>query len=240
MDTIKINKGNAQIVAHRGLSGLERENTASAFVAAGNRSYFGIETDVRVTADGNFILLHDDDAVRCGGDCIVPEKSTLQTIQSVQLYDVDGKRGRVDLRIPEMVDYLRICKRYDKVCVLEFKGCFSVENMEKVVEIVKAEYCLEKMIFISFSIDNLKNLRTVCPESHCQFLTGEYKQEIIDMLKELKMGIDIWSTALTEEAQVRRLLEEGIEVNVWTVDNKELAEQLISWGVQYITSNILE
>jgi glycerophosphoryl diester phosphodiesterase len=76
MDTIKINKGNAQIVAHRGLSGLERENTASAFVAAGNRSYFGIETDVRVTADGNFILLHDDDAVRCGGDYVIPEKST--------------------------------------------------------------------------------------------------------------------------------------------------------------------
>lgn len=240
MDTIKINKGNAQIVAHRGLSGLERENTASAFVAAGNRSYFGIETDVRVTADGNFILLHDDDAVRCGGDYVIPEKSTLQTIQSVQLYDMDGKRGRVDLRIPEMVDYLRICKRYDKVCVLEFKGYFSVENMEKVVEIVKNEYCLEKMIFISFSIDNLKNLRSVCPESHCQFLTGEYKQEIIDMLKELKMGIDIWSTAITEEAQVRHMLEEGLEVNVWTVDNKELAEKLISWGVQYVTSNILE
>lgn len=240
MDTIKINKGNAQIVAHRGLSGLERENTASAFVAAGNRSYFGIETDVRVTADGNFILLHDDDAVRCGGDYVIPEKSTLQTIQSVQLYDMDGKRGRVDLRIPEMVDYLRICKRYDKVCVLEFKGYFSVENMEKVVEIVKNEYCLEKMIFISFSIDNLKNLRAVCPESHCQFLTGEYKQEIIDMLKELKMGIDIWSTAITEEAQVRHMLEEGLEVNVWTVDNKDLAEKLISWGVQYVTSNILE
>ena len=133
MDTIKINKGNAQIVAHRGLSGLERENTASAFVAAGNRSYFGIETDVRVTADGNFVLLHDDDVVRCGGDYIIPEKSTLQTIQSVQLYDMDGKRGRVDLRIPELVDYLRICKRYNKVGVLEFKGYFSVENMEKVV-----------------------------------------------------------------------------------------------------------
>ena len=240
MDTIKINKGNAKIIAHRGVSGLERENTASAFVAAGNRSYFGIETDVRVTADGKFILLHDDDAVRCGGDHIIPEKSTLRTIQSVQLYDMDGKRGRVDLRIPEMVDYIRICKRYDKVGVLEFKGYFSVENMEKVVAIIKEEYCLEKMIFISFSIDNLKNLRAVCPESHCQFLTGEYKQEIIDMLKELKMGIDIWSIALTEEAQVKHLLEEGIEVNVWTVDDKANAEELISWGVQYITSDILE
>jgi len=240
MDTIKINKGSALMVAHRGLSGLERENTASAFVAAGNRSYFGMETDVRVTADGNFILLHDDDTVRCGGDYLVPEKSTLQTIQSVQLFDVDGKRGRIDLRVPELVDYLRICKKYDKYCILEFKGWFSVENMEKVIAIVKEEYCLERMIFISFSIDNLKNLRAVCPESHCQFLTGEYKQEIIDMLKELKMGIDIWSTALTEEAQVRHLLEEGIEVNVWTVDNKELAEKLISWGVQYVTTNILE
>ena len=240
MDTIKINKGNAQIVAHRGLSGLERENTASAFVAAGNRSYFGIETDVRVTADGNFILLHDNDAVRCGGDHIIPEQSTLQTIQSVQLFDVDGKRGRVDLRIPEMVDYLRICKRYDKVCVLEFKGYFSVENMEKVVEIVKAEYTLDKMIFISFSFENLLNLRKVCPESHCQFLTGEFKDEIIEMLKEYKMGIDIWSNALDEEWKVKKLLDEGIEVNTWTVDNKELAEKLISWGVQYVTSNILE
>jgi glycerophosphoryl diester phosphodiesterase len=240
MDTIKINKGNAQIVAHRGLSGLERENTASAFVAAGNRSYFGIETDVRPTADGHFVLLHDDNPVRCGGDMLIPEQSTLQTIQSVQLFDVDGKRGRVDLRIPEMVDYLRICKRYDKVCVLEFKGYFSVENMEKVVEIVKAEYTLDKMIFISFSFENLLNLRKVCPESHCQFLTGEFKDEIIEMLKEHKMGIDIWSNALDEEWKVKKLLDEGIEVNTWTVDNKELAEKLISWGVQYVTSNILE
>ena len=75
MDTIKINKGSALIVAHRGLSGLERENTASAFVAAGNRSYFGIETDVRVTADGNFVLLHDDNTLRCGGDAVAPSNA---------------------------------------------------------------------------------------------------------------------------------------------------------------------
>ncbi len=154
--------------------------------------------------------------------------------------NVDGKRGRIDLRIPTLEDYLRICKKYDKYCILEFKGYFSVENMEKVVEIVKAEYTLDKMIFISFSFENLLNLRKVCPESHCQFLTGEFKDEIIDMLKEHKMGIDIWSNALDEEWKVKKLLDEGIEVNVWTVDNKELAEKLISWGVQYVTSNILE
>ena len=35
MNTVKIEKGNTLMVAHRGLSGIERENTGSAFVAAG-------------------------------------------------------------------------------------------------------------------------------------------------------------------------------------------------------------
>ncbi len=240
MDTIKINKGNAQLIAHRGLSGLERENTASAFVAAGNRSYFGIETDVRHTLDGKYVLLHDDDTVRCGIDPVVAEKSTLQTIQAVQLLDKDGARGRIDLRVPEMVDYIRICKRYDKVGVLEFKGAYTEEQMAEIVEIIKAEYTLDKMIFISFYFHNLEVLRKVCPEAHCQFLTGEFKDEIIEMLKEHKMGIDIWSIALDEEWKVKKLLDEGIEVNVWTVDNPADAEKLISWGVQYVTTNILE
>ena len=60
-NTIKLeNKGNVRMVAHRGVSGLEKENTNAAFVAAGNRSYYGIETDVHLTADNRFILIHDD------------------------------------------------------------------------------------------------------------------------------------------------------------------------------------
>ena len=50
MDTIKIEKKNTLMVAHRGVSGLEKENTLAAFIAAGNRSYYGVETDVHRTA----------------------------------------------------------------------------------------------------------------------------------------------------------------------------------------------
>ena len=51
MNTIKINKKNVKIVAHRGLSGIEVENTNAAFVAAGNRSYYGIETDIYMSQE---------------------------------------------------------------------------------------------------------------------------------------------------------------------------------------------
>lgn len=239
MNTIKINKQNALLIAHRGCSGLEQENTASAFVAAGNRSYFGIETDVRNTADGNYVLLHDDSTQRCGIDPVFPEQCTLQTIQSVILLDKDGKRGRVDLRVPEMMDYVRICKRYDKVGVLEFKGAYTDDQMVGLVEQIKQEYTLDKMIFISFSFNNLQILRKHYPQAHCQFLTGEFKPETVELLKEHKMGLDIWYGSLDEE-KVKLLLSEGIEINAWTVDDPEAAERLISWGVQYITTNILE
>ena len=38
MDTVKIDAKSTKMIAHRGVSGIERENTAAAFVAAGNRS----------------------------------------------------------------------------------------------------------------------------------------------------------------------------------------------------------
>ena len=77
MDTIKIRKGRTQVIAHRGVSGLELENTCAAFVAAGNRSYFGIETDVHVTADGNYIVIHDSTTKRVGTETMISRKAPL-------------------------------------------------------------------------------------------------------------------------------------------------------------------
>ena len=52
MDTIKIEKKQVRMVAHAGLFGLETANTNAGFIAAGNRSYWGVECDVRVAKDG--------------------------------------------------------------------------------------------------------------------------------------------------------------------------------------------
>ena len=67
MDTIKIDKKNVKMIAHRGVSGLETENTCAAFIAAGNRSYWGIETDLYRTADGRFVVFHDSTTMRLSG-----------------------------------------------------------------------------------------------------------------------------------------------------------------------------
>ncbi len=239
MNTIKFDNKNTLTVAHRGVSGLERENTAAAFIAAGNRSYFGVETDIWRTSDGRFVVNHDGHANRVGGVNVVMEQAPMELLQEVVLYDMDGTKDRFDLRLPTVENYITICKRYEKVCVLELKSQFTPEEMQTLIELIEKYDYLENVIFISFHYANLEYVRAVKPHQPCQYLTGDNSDAMIAKLVADKMDIDIVHTALTEE-RVKAMHAAGLKVNCWTVDDPARGEELASWGVDYITSNILE
>lgn len=239
MNTIKINKGTVRMIAHRGLSGIEKENTNAAFVAAGNRSYFGIETDVHKTLDGKYVIIHDADTIRVGLDSLSIENSTYDTIRGILLTQKNGVKGRTDIRIPSLQEYIQICKCYEKVCVLELKGSYTKEQVNEIAEICKQENYLENVIFISFSLQNLQLFRENYPTHPAQFLTGKFTDDLIEILKVNNLDLDIYYEALNEE-NVKLLKAENIVINAWTCDNKEAGEHLVALGVDYITSNILE
>ncbi len=79
--TIQLHQTKTKMIAHRGVSGLECENTCAAFVAAGNRSYWGIETDVHVTADGKFAIIHDDETGRVSPGNLSVEQSSMEQLK---------------------------------------------------------------------------------------------------------------------------------------------------------------
>lgn len=239
MNTVKIDRKNCRMVAHRGCSGLERENTNAAFVAAANRSYYGIETDIHATLDGEYILYHDDHTGRICIDNMEVEKTTFATLRSLLLTDKDGTKGRSDLRMPTLEEYIGICKKYEKIAVLELKNAFTREQIYEICEKIEALDYMEGVIFISFKYDNLVLLREKYPTQAAQFLTKEYTENLIDRLKAYNLDLDIHYPALTEE-NIKALHDAGIVVNCWTVDDPAVAEQLVAWGVDYITSNILE
>ena len=240
MDTIKINKKQAMMVAHRGCSGLEKENTHAAFVAAGNRSYFGIETDVHRTLDGKFVCFHDDTTKRVAIDDMEIERTTFDTLRSLLLTDTDGVKGRTDLRMPTLQEYIRICKKYEKVAVLELKNNFEEDDIRRIVYIISGEEYLENVIFISFDLQNMLTLRRMLPNQTCQYLIGgEITDEVIATLTENHLDLDVRYTRLDEE-MIAKLHSKGIKVNCWTVDNPEDAAKLIDWGIDFITSNRLE
>ncbi len=240
MDTIKIaDKGGVLFIAHRGLSGIERENTNSAFVAAGNRSYYGIETDIHATADGKYVIIHDDTTARVAIDDLAVESSTFDTLRSLILTDKNGEKCRSDLRIPTLEEYIGICKKYEKVAVLELKNPFSEEAVLDICARIDAMKYMQSTIFISFCYDNLVYIRKKYPTQSAQFLTSKYTDDLIDKLKAYNFELDIRHSALTAE-NTAELKAAGITVNCWTVDDAERAAELIQYGVDMITTNILE
>ncbi len=240
MNTTKFENKSTKVVAHRGLSGIERENTNAAFIAAGNRSYFGIETDIHVAMDGEFIVAHDSSMERVSGSSLVIEESTLPMLRSITLYEKNNEtKDRYDLRVSTITEYVRICKTYEKVCVLELKGYFGKENLKRLVEAIKAEDYLESIIFIAFDWKNLTDLKAVYPEATMQFLCREISLENLSELVKNGFSLDINYMGVTQEI-IDFMHQNNLVVNVWTVDDKDEAERLAAMGVDQITTNICE
>ena len=239
MNTVKFNKRSTQIIAHRGLSGLETENTASAFVAAGNRSYYGMETDIHKTADGDFILCHDENLARVAGEDISVEKTSKNLLRSIVLFGNDGTKDREDIRLCTLENYLSIVKKYEKHAVLELKSDFSEEEILKIIEIIKGFDYLDNLTFISFNYENLLKVRKILPHQSAQYLFWKITEEELTRLKADRIDVDVWCKELTKE-QIQLAHSYGLRVNCWTVNDPQQAELLAEWGIDFITSNILE
>lgn len=247
MNTVKFDKKNTVVIAHRGLSGIETENTNSAFVAAGNRSYFGIETDIHVTPDEKFIVIHDETTVRVADVVVNVEETPYNELRTLRLnnickYDEKGickNDVRGDILLPNLAEYVGICRKYEKKCILELKNRFELKHIKMVIDELKALDYLENVVFISFNFENMVDLRALLPEAELQYLVYDYNEELLENLNKYNLELDIKHVALTKEI-IDEVHANGHKVNCWTVDDKEIGERLAQWGVDYITTNILE
>lgn len=236
-DTIKL-KAAVKMIAHRGLSGLEPENTGPAFLAAGIRSYYGIETDVHCTRDGKFIVIHDDTTQRTTGTRGTVEKMTFAELRALPVKGLDGNL-RHDLRLPSLEEYIRTCKEYAKQSILELKNHMPPNHVQSLVDIIRSEGWLEHTTFISFDLPNMLCLRRLLPNQRLQFLTKSFKDKLLQVLEEYRLDLDAKFQILTPKI-IDACHRRGLLVNAWTVNSPADGTRLAEMGVDFITTNILE
>lgn len=239
METLKIDCNKTKLIAHRGLSGLERENTIASFIAAGNKTYYGMECDIHKTKDGKYVVIHDDNTKRVSNVNLIISESTYEELSKINLYDFDSKETKNYLKIPTLEEYLVICKKYEKVAVIEFKNRFEVEDIKKVLDIVNDMNYLNYSTFISFDIETLVNLRKLNSFVNIQLLCSEFDDEKFDLCCKYHFDVDIHHGSVTPEL-ITKLHDYNIKINCWTVNNPIIALMLISMGIDYMTTDILE
>lgn len=92
-------------------------NTEEAYVAAGEDSRcWGIDGDVQFTSDNKLVMYHDK-TVNYNGNNVAISSLTLEQVQSIVLTS-----GGAEYSIPTLEDFVKICRRYGKICMIETKG----------------------------------------------------------------------------------------------------------------------
>lgn len=265
MDTIKLsNKKNTKMIAHRG-GNLEIENTTGSFISSGNRSHYGIETDVHKTRDGKFIVYHDDKTARLTESDVRIEETDFETLRNIRFKAYRNRPQRKDIVMPSLEEYLDICIYYEKLSVLEIKNAMEKEDIVKIYDVFKQANYLDKTIFISFNFKNLVYLKEIDPNVTVQYLIetqadgfydrlkrhdfdmellekkykGNYHLAMLDVLVDYGMDIDVDYRPIDKKF-VKECKKRGIKINLWTVNDPDRAKELIKWGVNYITSDCLE
>ena len=162
------------------------------------------------------------------------------TLRKLQLVDIDGKRGRIDLTIPTLMEYIEICKKYGKHCVLELKNEFKASDVYKIVSMIEKAGYLDHVIFISFALKNLISLRRRYPTQPAQYLIKEWDDKIAGYPGKVTTWALISTTSPPPRTTCGKVHALGQEYNVWTVNEAVDGDAMVAMGVDYITTNILE
>jgi len=239
MNTVKIDKYFKGMIAHRGLSGIETENTINSFTAAANRSYYGMECDIQPTKDNNLVISHDDTLLRLGLLNLFIPSFRYEEIRKFSL--IDRKTGNLseNIYIPLFTDYLLICKTYKKHAIIELKGNLTNDHIDDLIRIIRSMGMTEKSTLISFVDRYLLYVKKNYPEFDLYLLAGQANDKVLEFCEKNQINLDVRFDAV-DDTLLKRLHLIGLKVNAWTVDDKDTAEKLIKLGIDYITSNILE
>lgn len=228
-----------KMIAHRGYSKFELENTKEAFLAAANRSYFGIETDITLIKDRSMIIFHDDDLKRLEGSDKQIRDLTFDEAMQVEL-NAKGTYHTYNYHIATPLEYLRICKHYNKCPVIELKWGFDNDAVDELMKIIIEEDMFDRSMIICYTLNTVLYLKEKYPNYHTQLLLGFlYSEEMINKCLDENLNLDLRYDLITKEL-VDRFHAKGLEVNAWTIDSKEIYDQMVECGVDYVTTNILE
>jgi glycerophosphoryl diester phosphodiesterase len=224
-------------IAHRGLSSQAPENTIPAFeLAAAEQRYFGIETDVQTTKDGQFVIFHDDDLKRMNG--ITKDLKDLTYLEASSYPIISGSniKKHETLRIPLLTDYLDICSYHNKTAVIEIKRVHDITQLSDFINILD-NYASLSYIIISFNINYLKYLRALT-SADLQLLADEIDDETIYDCRVNHLDFSL-SKDFISPKWVNRLKTEGFKIAVWTVNDPKEALKLESLGIDYLTTDKL-
>ncbi len=228
------------IFAHRGACAHAPENTLAAFELALAQGADGIELDVKLSADGHVVVIHDAMVDRTTGEHGRVKDLSLAELRTFDAGSFFAEKFRGE-KIPTLEEVFETLGNRTFINV-ELTNYNTPRDhlVESVCMLIKRFSLQKRVLFSSFFASNLSRARDFLPDvprgllafggllgawaRSFGFAFGKY-QALHPNLKDVT------------PQQVQRVHRLGRRVHVWTVNAAEEMRRLFGWGVDAIITD---
>ncbi len=235
------------VIAHRGSSEQHPEHTLAAYEQAVVDGADGVECDVRLSADGELVCVHDRSLERTSnGKGLV----SVLTLAEMQAYDWgswkgDGHTASV-LTLRELIELLLAAPRKLQLVVETKHPAKAAAQIEKSLAKLLADYDLLDPATAPLQV-RLMSFSSLAVARFIKLAPQLERVQLIEAVQlprfraGLQQGVDIAGPGIgilrRDKAFVRRHHDKGHRVHVWTVDSPEDIDLCLELGVDAIISN---
>ncbi len=231
--------GDMKIIAHRGWSAKYPENTMLAFEKAVEVKTDGIELDVHLSKDGEVMIQHDEALLRTSGKEGVISDYTRSELERISA----GKTKNDDFGftpIPSLEEYLDFISKTNVFTNIELKTApmYYPGIEEKVMKLINRYSYIDRVIFSSFNWLSIMKIKMMEPTTKAGVLIAS--PAIKNIGYELAdIGFDTYHPDfdIVDENVVFDCHRNGIEINVWTVNDKSKMEICDKWNIDGLITN---
>ncbi len=220
------------ITAHRGSSINAPENTLAAIELAIAEGADYIEIDVRQTADGALVLLHDRDLRRLGGPATPVWQLTLDEVRAMDAgaWHDPAFAGEQVPTLPEVIEAVRgRAELY-----LEIKPAAQTPNLTRdTLALLEAEDMLDDTLIAALDRNLLAEVADLQPDVRRVL----FVHSIVGTANYSGLHAVGKRAAIVDRSTVGRAGRDGHELHVWTVNDRTEMGRFIDLGVDSIITD---
>ena len=217
-----------KIIAHRGVTRNDQENTLPAYHQAFSDGADGLEIDVRLSKDKKPIIFHDEDTSR-----LFKKSLEIKNTTFFELEALGNNENRIPL-LDEVLDFLP----QNKECFIEIK---SDANTVPFLDKLRIEK--KNITFLSFDKNVVLALKKRFPNKlvfqsfHMLQIERYGIKKILEFYKNGNSdGLSIDIRGLSNKT-IDKILEKKIDLIIWTLNSMERLKELSKKNIRAIITD---
>ena len=217
-----------KIIAHRGVTRNDQENTLPAFDQAFSEGADGLEIDVRLSKDEKPIIFHDEDTSR-----LFDKNLEIKNTMYSELQALGSKENQIPL-LNEVLDFLP----QNKECFIEIKS-----DANTVPFLDKLRIRNKNITFLSFDKNVIADLKKRFPNKlvfqsfHTLQIERYGIKKVLEFYKKGNSdGLSIDIRDLSNKT-IDKLLEKKIDLIIWTLNSMGRLKELSKKNIRAIITD---